>query len=264
MPDNFFTYIYNALLVLFNQDGPVLLNMGTSWLPIASAITILVASTQVVLGMEGLGIYKRVLLRIGVGYLMMQGYSRPVINGHSLVGTITVGARDISNTIEAGSNQKLQDKLNTAYVRLERPSLMNWVGFTYYFGVVLGIAFVQLILLYVVGFGILAMGVCTVLGPLAIDCFVLVGAEWLWTGWLRSFIQYSLYQVVASSVVLCVTLVLTGFFDANPGPYTLADIERMFILFGEALGFASFSLLRVPSLTNSITSGRSGEGWFRG
>ncbi len=264
VPDNFFTYVLNSVLSLFAAHGAFLLGIGRNWFHLVTIVVVFI---------EGLGLLfnwwdgthlKRLVAKILVGEAMIFFYAAPMpFVGHSLTGLVTDEARSLSNRLEGGSTEALQKQMNEAYLGLERPGFMNWVAFVYYFCIVLLIAALDLVALAVVGFGIIAAGVCMLLGPLFISFFIWPGGDQLFKSWLMAFIQYNAYQVVASAMIYLVSSVMAMFFTANPGPYSAARIETLFIEFLVIVGIAVYSMSRVPGLVRDIFTGGSGGSFVR-
>jgi hypothetical protein len=96
-------------------------------------------------------------------------------------------------------------------------------------------------------------------GPVFIPFFLVPQLDWLFWGWVKSLIQYALYQVVAQAFVFIFGSFLINFMDAFPPPYTVdrllvGGFQLVFLLFAFVYG-----LLKVPSLTSSLFSGTAGE-----
>jgi hypothetical protein len=265
MDENFFSYISSAISAFFSSNGAFLLDIGRNWYHATVAFVLFAMALGLVFRwVEPPQLFRAIAL-ILVGELMITYYASPMpFVGNSLTGLVTNEAGFLSNHLESGMNEQIQTALNTAYLGMERPGWDNWASFAYYFLVVLAITALQLVMLAVTGFGLIATGVCVLLGPLAIAAFIFPGAMWIFSGWIRAFVQYSFYRVVASAMTFLIGNVLLQFFSAHPGPYSVAKIETMFIEILVILGTAIFSIAKVPSLTSSIFSGRSGESWIRG
>ena len=96
-------------------------------------------------------------------------------------------------------------------------------------------------------------------GPIFVPFFIVPQLDWLFWGWLKAFIQYAFYQVVAQAFVFVFGTLLLHFLDLYPPPFTVdmltvAGLQVAFLL----MAFI-FGLLKVPSLVNSLFTGRSGE-----
>jgi type IV secretory pathway VirB6-like protein len=106
---------------------------------------------------------------------------------------------------------------------------------------------------------LIASAVCGLLGPVFIPFFLVPKLDWMFWGWLRSFIQYSFVPVVAMAFLMIferfiyqyVTTVPTTILQSEYGVYAL-QASAVIVTF-------CVGIVLVPSLTNSIFSGSSGE-----
>jgi hypothetical protein len=123
--------------------------------------------------------------------------------------------------------------------------------------IVIGLA--QFALMFVVSFGLIASAVCALLGPLFVPFFIVPELEWMFWGWLKSFVQYSFIPVVANAYIFVFERFLSGYVQSLPPGIRLEDqllygVHAVMVLITFTVG-----VLLVPSLTASIFSGRSGE-----
>src|SRR6202022_2454637 len=111
----------------------------------------------------------------------------------------------------------------------------------------------------VISFGYIASAVAVLLGPVFIPFFIVPHMEWLFWGWLKSLIQYAFYPVVANAYVYVFGNLLIHLIDSHPPPYDGATIAVMFFPLVLLLVAFTYGILKIPSLVNSIFTGRSGE-----
>ena len=71
-----------------------------------------------------------------------------------------------------------------------------------YWTVLLLIALAKALSLAVIAFGLIASAVCALLGPIFVPFFIVPKLEFLFWGWLKSFIQYSFIPVVAIAFLM--------------------------------------------------------------
>src|SRR5256712_12253129 len=96
----------------------------------------------------------------------------------------------------------------------------------------------------VTAFGFVATAVCVLVGPVFIPFFIVPKMEWLFWGWVRCFIQYAVYQVIAAAVVYIIANLILGIMGLQPkgAISTVQLIEAFPVLF--IIFFASiFTLL---------------------
>jgi hypothetical protein len=142
---------------------------------------------------------------------------------------------------------------------MERPSLLRGVYIVHYFLILVAIILAQMAVFAVIAFGYVAMAVIVLVGPIFIPFFIVPHMEWMFWGWLRAFLQYSFYQVVANAFVFVFGQLLIHFLDLYPPPFDSATIAILFVQLVFLLLSFVYGVLKIPSLVNSIFAGRSGE-----
>src|SRR5712692_2418184 len=88
------------------------------------------------------------------------------------------------------------------------------------------------------------------------SCRTWNGCFW---GWLKSLIQYAFYPVVANAYVFVFGNLLIHFIDSHPPPYDGATLLLLFFPLVLLLIAFTYGIVKIPSLVNSIFTGRSGE-----
>src|SRR5207245_3341244 len=111
----------------------------------------------------------------------------------------------------------------------------------------------------VIAFGYVAAAIAVLLGPVFIPFFIVPKLEWLFWGWLRALIQYAFYPVVANAYLFVFGNLLIHFVDSHPPPYDGATVAVLFFPLVMLLIAFTYGILKIPSLVNSLFTGRSGE-----
>jgi hypothetical protein len=203
------------------------------------------------------------VLLIGFGYTMMTYYAAPIPGiGRSFTQLVTDQAAWLAAQIETTQVQALSDRLNDVFLGLEKPLLFDLLHVTGYVLVSFVVTLARILLVGVIALGWVATGVGVLVGPLFIPFLIVPTMEWMFWGWLRALLQYAFYQVFAQAFAFVFSTFLLNMLDAFPPPYT---VDRLFVGgFHVVFLFLAFSygLLKVPSITNSFFSGRSGEAAF--
>lgn len=101
--------------------------------------------------------------------------------------------------------------------------------------------------------GRVAAGACVVLGPLFIPWLFVPRMDFLFWGWLRSYLQFSFYTAVGWTFLALTTFMLDGVWQAVP-PGLPAKVTWFFYS-AVVLLVAVMSLFKVHSLTASIFHG---------
>jgi hypothetical protein len=261
-----FASLTGAILDLLTRDGDLFLNLGThlfrglavlllAWFGIQAALTSAEGGAAVPLGRLA-----TLLLTIAFGFTMITYYRAPIPGfGISFTQLLTDQPIFLARQLEAAQVQRLSDRLNALYLSMEQPLLFNVSALVGYFLVALAVTAARVVLLAVIAFGLVATGVAVLVGPVFIPFFLVPQLDWLFWGWVKSLLQYAFYQVIAQAFVFVFGSFLINFLDAFPPPYTVDRIlvggfHLIFLLFAFTYG-----LLKVPSLTSSLFSGRAGE-----
>jgi type IV secretory pathway VirB6-like protein len=113
--------------------------------------------------------------------------------------------------------------------------------------------------LAVIAFGLIASAVCGLLGPIFVPFFVVPKLEWLFWGWLKSFIQYSFIPVVAIAFLMIFEQFVFRYVTTLPPTITSAEYGVYALQAVAVIATFCVGMVMVPSLTNSIFSGHGGQ-----
>src|ERR1700730_15988689 len=266
-----FASITAATLDLLTRDGDLFLALGTNLFRGFAVILVAWFGLRVAFtSAEGgaalpLGQFATLLLTIAFGFTMITYYRAPIPGiGVSFTQLLTDQPIFLARDLEVTQVQRLSDRLNELYLSMELPLLFNVPALVGYFLVALAVTAARVALLAVIAFGLVATGVAVLVGPIFIPFFIVPHLDWLFWGWLKSLLQYAFYQVIAQAFVFVFGRFLTNFLDAFPPPYTVDRVlvggfHLIFLLIAFTYG-----LLKVPSLTTSLFSGRAGESTLPG
>jgi TrbL/VirB6 plasmid conjugal transfer protein len=207
--------------------------------------------------------FASLLISIAFGFGMITYYSAPIPGfGVSFYHLIIDQGLTLSNQLNHAIVQEVWDRLSNLYWGMETPGLtltLNVLEFIRYGATVLCIVVAQAAVFGVIAFGYVAAAIAVILGPIFIPFFIVPGLEWLFWGWFKSLIQYAFYPVVANAYVFVFGNMLIHFVDAHPAPYDGAAVAVFFFPLVMILLAFSYGILKIPSLVNSLFTGRSGE-----
>ena len=204
--------------------------------------------------------FASLLLTISFGFGMVNYYSTPIpgigVSFHKLV---TDESQFLANKINQTELQTVEERITDFEIRMNSPAVADFLGTLMYVVIIILLAAAQAIAIVVIAFGFIASAVCVLVGPIFIPFFIVPKLEWLFWGWLRCFIQYAFYQVIASAVVYVIANLILGIFDLQPKGVisTVQLIEAFPVLFITFLA-SIYALLKIPALTNHIFSGTAG------
>jgi hypothetical protein len=200
------------------------------------------------------------LLTISFGFGMANYYSNPIPGiGTSFHNLVTDEAQFLANQINQTELQTVEERIADFEVRMDSPGVTDILGTIIYAVIIILLAAAQAIGIVVIAYGFIATAVCVLVGPIFVPFFIVPRLDWLFWGWLRCFIQYAFYQVIAAAVVYVIANLILGIMDLQPkGTISTVELMEAFpVLFITFLA-AIYALLKIPALTNHIFSGASG------
>lgn len=205
--------------------------------------------------------FASLLLTIAFGFAMITYYAQPIPGfGVSFYHLIIDEGLNLSNQLNNSLVQNIWDRLTGLYWGLEMPVLaLNILEILRYTVTVLLLVAAQAAVFAVIAFGYIAAAIAVLLGPIFIPFFIVPQMEWLFWGWLKSLIQYAFYPVVANAYLYVFGNLLIHFVDAHPAPWDGATLLVLFFPLVLLLLAFTYGILKIPSLVNSLFTGRSGE-----
>ena len=153
---------------------------------------------------------------------MLTYYSTPLPGiGYSFSDLITQETLQLSGQIESDQTQQIADAIVQAEEQLgSPPGVFSFHETLTFLVIAIALAATQATAFAVIAYGYVASAVCVLVGPIFIPFFIVPKMDWLFWGWLKAFIGFSFYQVIASAFIFIFAKVLLGLL-AVIGPITL-------------------------------------------
>ena len=207
--------------------------------------------------------FANLLMKLSFGFAMIHFYSTPlgIFGGRDFHHLISDEGQYLANQLNNGAVSNLFTALDSLVQQqqpgilalLNVPELLEWA-----------IVFMTSITLeaavwVVIAWGFIASAVCVLLGPVLIPFFIISDLDWIFWGWLKAFIQYSFYPVVANAVVYVFGSLLTNYITASGPPWNGANQWAMLAPMLIMMFAFTYGVLKVPTLVNDIFAGRSGS-----
>lgn len=231
-----------------------------AWFGIKSALA---SASGGVTGLFRFDHFADLLMTIAFGYAMITYYSAPIPGTNlSFYHLIVDQGLSLANQLNHSLVQEIWDRLNTLYFSLEMPTLtlaFNALELVRYTLTVVCLLFAMAAVFAVIAFGYIAVAIAVLLGPIFIPFFIVPHLEWLFWGWFKSLVQYAFYPVVANAYLYVFGQLVIHFIDAHPPPYDGATLAVLFFPLLMLLIAFTFGIVKIPSLVNSLFTGRSGE-----
>jgi len=266
MQTDFLQFMYQAINDLLTQNlgffdamGQNLFRMFATiviaWYGIKSALS--AASGKHTFQFDN---FASLLLTIAFGFAMVNYYSTPIPGvGVSFHNLITDEAQFLANKINQTELQTIVDRIGDFEARIDAPGVTDLLGMAIYIIVILLLAAAQAISIVVIAYGFIATAVCVLVGPIFVPFFIVPKLEWLFWGWLRCFLQYAFYEVIAAAVVYIIGNLIIGVLTLQgTGNISTLQLIGWFPVLLITFVASIYVLLKVPALTNHIFSGTAG------
>ncbi len=256
--------VQEAIAHLLTTYEPEFIQFGHRLFMAFAAILIAWRGIHMMLSHDGLGEqmfeFAKLLMFISFGYAFITFYEAPLPGiGVSFSNLITDQAHYFQRILDARAYDNIYRHFDELASRFDQPDPWSILGNLLYFLVLLLIVVAKAVSLAVIAFGLIASAVCGLLGPIFVPFFIVPKLDWLFWGWLKSFVQYSFIPVVAIAFLMiferfifrAVTTMPQGITQAEYGVYLLQAVA---VIITFVLG-----MLLVPSLTSNLFSGTGGE-----
>ena len=168
---------------------------------------------------------------------------------------ITDQAFYFQSVLEARAFDNIYQHFDELSDHFMQPDAWSILANLIYWTVLLLIALAKALSLAVIAFGLIASAVCGLLGPIFVPFFIVPKLDWLFWGWLKSFIQYSFIPVVAIAFLMIFERFVFRYVTTLPPTITTAEygvygLQAVAVVITFCVG-----IMLVPSLTSSIFSG---------
>ena len=266
MQTDFLQFIFQAINSLLTQNLGFFDSMGQNlfrsfatiliaWFGIKSALAS--ASGRPAFHFDH---FASLLLTISFGFAMVNYYSTPIPGiGVSFHNLITDEAQFLANRINQAELQTIVDRIGDFEARIDAPGVTDFLGMVIYVVVIILLAAAQAISIVVIAYGFIATAVCVLVGPIFVPFFIVPKLEWLFWGWLRCFLQYAFYEVIAAAVVYIIGNLIIGVLTLQgAGNISTLQLIGWFPVLLITFVASIYVLLKVPALTNHIFSGTAG------
>src|SRR6267143_1507740 len=253
-----------AITSLLTTYEPEFLRIGYTLFIAFATILIVWEGVRMMLSRESLGEhmfgFAKLLLYISFGYALIAFYESPIPGiGVSFSNLVTDQTHNFANILDARSLELTFDHLDELWQRFVQPDAWSILANLLYWLLLIVVTLAKVIALAVVAFGLIASAVCALVGPIFVPFFIVPKLDWLFWSWFKAFIQYSFIPVIAFAFLMVFEQFVFRYVTTLPPGIT----EDQYMVYGlqafVVVGVFTVGILLVPSLTNSIFSGKSGE-----
>jgi hypothetical protein len=261
---NLLPTIQQAITNLLIVHEPEFLRFGYGLFLSFATILIAWQGIRMMLSHESLGEqmfdFAKLLMLISFGYAFITFYEAPLPGiGVSFSNLITDQAGYFQSVLEARAFDNIYHHFDELADHFMQPDAWSILANLIYWTVLLLIALAKALSLAVIAFGLIASAVCGLLGPIFVPFFIVPKLEWLFWGWLKSFIQYSFIPVVAIAFLMIFEQFVFRYVTTLPPTITSAEYGVYALQAVAVIATFCVGMVMVPSLTNSIFSGHGGQ-----
>jgi type IV secretory pathway VirB6-like protein len=212
-----------------------------------------------------MGKFLNLFMLLTFAYAMVNYYDSSIPGlGFSIKGFIDGGTANLVNIIGADGSTTILKEIHAASSKTG-PSILSSLMSPYYAIVYFAVQFLLGIMAAVVSailaYGAIASTIIGLLGPIFIPFLVFDKLDWLFWGWLKSYLGFSFYKVVAAAAMNVLAQVLTNYYiqlgQSFSDPSLLVETLPLLILL---VLVNVYILFKIPAMTQSLFSGHTSGG----
>jgi hypothetical protein len=181
--------------------------------------------------------------------------------GYSLKGFISGGTSSLVDYIGYDSTQEVQNTIHAALSKIGSlsPSFTEPYTLLCSYTVQLVLTILTGLIAVIIAYGAIGATVIGILGPVFIPWIVFDKTDFLFWGWLKAFLGFEFYKVVAAATLSIVSHLLINYLTS--GAMNVASPQSLITLMPALLMLcfiAGFVLFKIPTMTASLFSGHTG------
>lgn len=185
--------------------------------------------------------------------------------GYSLKGFVSSGTSNLVDYIGSDATQQVQNTIHAALGKLGAmsPSLTEPYTLLCTYTVEVILSILTALIGVIIAYGAIGATVIGLVGPVFIPWMVFGKTEFLFWGWLKAFVGFEFYKVVAAATLSVMSHLLITYLTS--GANNITNPQRLITLMPGLLILcfvAGFILLKIPTMTASLFSGHVGGHGF--
>jgi hypothetical protein len=210
-----------------------------------------------------MGRFLNLFMLLTFAYVMVNYYDSSIPGlGFSLKGFIDGGTINLVNLIGSDGSNAMLNEINAASSKTG-PGLLNTMMSPYYAIVYFAMQFLLALLVAIVSaivaYGAIAATIIGLLGPIFIPFLVFDKLDWLFWGWLKAYLGFSFYKVVAAATLNVLSHVLTNYYiqlgQSLSDPSLIVQTLPLLVLL---VLVNIYILLKIPTMTHTLFTGGTG------
>ena len=208
------------------------------------------------------GNFLNFFLLITFAYCFVKFYDASIPGiGYSLKSFVSGGTSSLVDYIGNDSTQEVQNTINTAlsHIGTMSPSFTEPYTLLCTYTVQIILSILTALIAVIIAYGAIGATIIGLLGPVFIPWMVFDKTEFLFWGWLKAFVGFEFYKVVAAATMSVMSHLLITYFTS--GAMNISSPSNLIYLMPGLLMLccvAGFVLLKIPTMTASLFSGHVG------
>jgi type IV secretory pathway VirB6-like protein len=266
-----FNFIAQACQSLAATAAPSITTMGVHIVVALATIMLVWFGVQEALasaqGGAGFNVAKFISLfmLLTFAYAMVTYYDSSIPGlGFSIKGFIDGGTANLVNLIGADGFSTMLNEIHSASAQTGPSMLTSLISPYYalvYFVVQFLLGALAAMVSAILAYGAIASTIIGLLGPIFIPFLVFDKLDWLFWGWLKAYLGFSFYKVVAAAAMNVLARVLTNYYvqvgQSISDPSTIVQALPLLILL---VLVNVYILFKIPAMTQSLFSGHTTAG----
>jgi hypothetical protein len=201
-------------------------------------------------------------LLITFAYCFVKFYDSSIPGiGYSLKGFISGGTSNLVDYIGRDSTQEVQNTIHRSLSKIGSlsPSFTEPYTLLCSFTVQLVLSILTGLIAVIIAYGAIGATIIGILGPVFIPWMVFDKTDFLFWGWLKAFLGFEFYKVVAAATMSVISHLLISYLTS--AAMNVASPQALITLMPALLMLcfiACFVLFKIPTMTASLFSGHVG------
>jgi hypothetical protein len=212
-----------------------------------------------------MGKFLNLFMLLTFAYAMVNYYDSAIPGlGFSVKGFIDGGTANLVNVIGADGSATMLNQIHAASSKTG-PSMLTSIMSPYYSLVYFVVQFLLGVLAAIVSailaYGAIAATIIGLLGPIFIPFLVFDKLDWLFWGWLKAYLGFSFYKVVAAATMNVLSHVLSNYYiqlgQSLSDPALIVQTLPLLILL---VLVNIYILIKIPAMTQALFTGHTSGG----
>ena len=175
--------------------------------------------------------------------------------GISFIHLITDTTQWIANVLDAAALENSINDMGDLFNRFQQPDAYSILPNLSYWFLMVVVLCAKAAALFPIVIGLFGQSVMALLGPLCIPFLAVPNFSWIFNGWIRSFIKYSMIQVVAFAALFIFQRFVFNFSAGMPIGITVSQYPLYFTEAVVVIIVCCVMPMSAPSIASSLLSG---------